>query len=91
MNPMPNIVACRAFNWWQEYLKIMFKPSVSNRQLIISRWSRPPPGCLETNADVAWNKSSEAGSAAIVIRDSDGCFLRAATRKFADVFSPVQV
>ncbi|KAM2060292.1 hypothetical protein ACFX1T_045502 [Malus domestica] len=83
VNPIPNVVVCHAFNWWQEYLKIMSKPSVSNHQLIISRWSRPPLDYLKINVDGAWNNNSEAGSAVIVIRDSDGCFLGAATRKFA--------
>lgn len=66
VNPIPNVVACRAFNWWQEYLKIMSKPSVSNHQLIISRWSRPPLDYLKINVGGAWNKNSEAGSAVIV-------------------------
>ncbi|KAB2613640.1 hypothetical protein D8674_035956 [Pyrus ussuriensis x Pyrus communis] len=56
VNPIPNV----------EYLKIMSKPSVSNHQVIISRWSRPPLDYLKINVGGAWNKNSEAGSAVIV-------------------------
>ncbi|XP_070676227.1 uncharacterized protein [Malus domestica] len=41
--------------------------------------------------DGVWNHNAEIGGAVIVIRDSNGCFVGAAMRNFADVFSHVQV
>ncbi|RXH95828.1 hypothetical protein DVH24_008328 [Malus domestica] len=84
--PKPQVDASRAMDWCQEFLRI------NHTSTSVDRWaSRPPPNRLKANVDGVWVPNSTVGGVGVVIHDSDGGFIGAASFNFQEVFSPAQI
>ncbi|CAL1395939.1 unnamed protein product [Linum trigynum] len=79
-------VVGKARSYWEEF-SLYHRQEKSEREPDLVTWRRPPPGWVKVNVDAAVLKGEGTGMG-MIIRDSEGVFLRAAVRRERKCWPP---